>query len=144
MHGTTMRTLTWAMLAVAACSGAAPSAPAPAEPSGAVQELMARELVGASGKELRMLTVEYPPGGASPPHRHDAQVFVYVLSGALRMQVAGASAVTLGPGQTFYEGREDVHTVSANASATEPAKFLVFMVKDKGAPVSGGVSREGK
>jgi quercetin dioxygenase-like cupin family protein len=140
----TIRTLAWVAFAVGGCpGGAAPSAPA-AAPAGTVQELMTKDLAGLSGKELRMLTVEYPPGGASPPHRHDAQVFVYVLSGALRMQVAGAPAVTLGPGQTFYEGRDDVHMLSANASSTEPAKFLVFMVKDKAAPVSGAVSREGK
>ena len=144
MHSTTMRSVAWAAFAVVACpGGAAPSAPAPA-PTGTVQELMTKDLVGAPGKELRMLTVEYPPGGASPPHRHDAQVFVYVLAGALRMQVAGAPAVTLAAGQTFYEGRDDVHTLSANASRTEPAKFLVLMVKDKGAPVSGAVSKEGK
>ena len=107
-----------------------------------VQELMQKELTGVPGKELRMLTVEYPPGGSSPPHSHHAQVFVYVLSGTMRMQVQGSPMVTLQPGQTFYEGVDDVHTVSANASPTEPAKILVFMVKDQGAgtppqPASG-------
>ena len=80
-----------------------------------------------------MLTVEYPPGGASRPHRHHAQVFVYVLSGSLRMQVQGSPVVTLQPGQIFYEGVDDVHTVSENASQSEPAKILVFMVKDRNA-----------
>jgi quercetin dioxygenase-like cupin family protein len=98
-----------------------------------VQELMQKELTGVPGKELRMLTVEYPPGGASPPHRHHAQVFVYVLSGSLRMQVQGSPVVTLQPGQIFYEGLDDVHTISENASRSEPAKILVFMVKDKSA-----------
>ena len=76
---------------------------------------MQKELTGVPGKELRMLTVEYPPGGASPPHSHHAQVLVYVLSGSLRMQVQGSPVVTLQSGQTFYEGVEDVHTVSENA-----------------------------
>jgi quercetin dioxygenase-like cupin family protein len=98
-----------------------------------VQELMQKELTDVPGRNLQMLTVEYPPGGASPPHRHHAQVFVYVLSGSLRMQVQGSPVVTLQPGQTFYEGVDDVHTVSENASASEPAKMLVFMVKEKGA-----------
>jgi quercetin dioxygenase-like cupin family protein len=101
-------------------------------------------VIGASGKEINMLTVEYLPAGASLPHRHNAQVFVYVLEGAVRMQVAGAAPVTLGPGQTFYEGPDDIHTVSANASKTKAARFLVFMVKDKGAPASTPVGQAGQ
>jgi quercetin dioxygenase-like cupin family protein len=107
-----------------------------APPSAAVHELLSRDLNGVAGKELRMLTVEYVPGGASLAHRHNAQVFVYVLQGSVRMQVQGSSLVTLGPGDTFYEGPDDIHAVSANASATEPARILVFTVKDKAAPVS--------
>jgi quercetin dioxygenase-like cupin family protein len=87
-----------------------------------------------------VLTVEYLPGGASLPHRHDAQVFVYVLEGQIKMQVAGGPLVTLGPGQTFYESPSDVHAVSANASKTQPAKFLVFIVKDKGAAATREVA----
>ena len=83
-----------------------------------------------------MLTVEYPPGGSSAEHRHNAYVFVYVLDGAVVMQVKGGKEVTLGPSQTFYESPEDVHTVSRNASATKPARFLVFIVKQKGAPIT--------
>ena len=98
--------------------------------------LLSKELSGIPGKEAVMVTVEYPPGGASKPHRHDANVFVYVLSGTLRMQVDGQDAVTLKAGETFYENPNDVHRVSANASATEPVKFLVVMVKDKGKPSS--------
>jgi quercetin dioxygenase-like cupin family protein len=101
-----------------------------------VTPLLSKELSGIPGKEAVMVTVEYPPGGASKPHRHDANVFVYVLSGTLRMQVDGQDAVTLEPGETFYETPSDVHRVSANASATEPVKFLVVMVKDKGKPSS--------
>jgi quercetin dioxygenase-like cupin family protein len=104
--------------------------PAANDSTGIVRELMLKALVDAPGKEVRMLTVEYPPGGASPPHRHHAQVFVYVLSGAVRMQVQGSKTVTLGPGGTFYEGRDDVHTVSENASRTLPARMLVVMVQD--------------
>jgi quercetin dioxygenase-like cupin family protein len=105
-----------------------------------VSELMSRDLIGARGKEVLMITVTYLPGGASVPHRHDAQVFVYVLEGELIMQVQGAKAQTLGPGQTFYEGPGDLHEVSANASSTKPAKILVFMVKDKAKPASRPVT----
>ena len=82
-----------------------------------------------------MITVDYAPGGSDPVHRHDAHTFVYVLEGSVVMQVKGGKEVTLTPGQTFYEGPNDVHVVSRNASNTNPAKFLVFFVKDKGAPV---------
>jgi quercetin dioxygenase-like cupin family protein len=97
-----------------------------------VTPLMTKDL-GIAGKEADMLTVEYAPGASSAPHRHNAHTFVYVLEGSVVMQVKGGKAVTLGPGQTFYESPDDVHTVSRNASSTEPAKFLVFFVKDKGA-----------
>lgn len=105
-----------------------------------VAELMARDLDGIPNKEALMLTVTYLPGGASLPHRHDAQVFVYVLEGAMTMQVDGGAPVTLRRGQTFYEGPNDVHRLSANASQTEPAKILVFVVKTKGKPVSRAVT----
>jgi quercetin dioxygenase-like cupin family protein len=105
-----------------------------------VAELMTRDVVGVPGKEVLMITVEYVPGGASLPHRHDAQVFVYVLEGALRMQVKGSAPVTVHPGETFYEAPGDIHQVSANASQTAAAKILVFMVKDKGKPASRDVT----
>ena len=98
--------------------------------------LMTKDLTGIPGKEGLMTTVEYPPGASGQVHRHSAHVFVYVLEGSIVMQVAGGKEVTLKPGETFYENPGDVHTVGRNASATEPAKFVVFMVKDKGAPVS--------
>ncbi len=107
------------------------AAPEAAASEAVVVELIARDLVGMPGKEVTLETVEYAPGGRSPAHRHHAQVFVYVLEGMLRMQVQGSPAVTLGPGATFYESPDDVHTVSENASQTKPAKFLVVMVKDK-------------
>ena len=97
-----------------------------------VAELMTREVAGMRNKEALMITVTYLPGGASMPHRHDAQVFVYVLEGSMTMQVDGSASLTIGPGQTFYEGPHDVHRISANASQTESAKILVFMIKDKG------------
>lgn len=101
-----------------------------------VTPLLTKELIGVSGKEGVMLTVEYPPGASSSKHRHNAHTFVYVLEGSIVMQVDGGKEVTLGPGQTFYESPDDVHTVSKNASDSKPAKFLVFFVKDKGAPAS--------
>ena len=117
--------------------GARAAAPEGAE---SVKQLMSRDLIGAHGKEVRMISVAYLPGAASLPYRHDAQVFVYVLEGSLIMQVKGSPAVTLGPGETFYEGPDDIHLVSANASHTAPAKILVFMVKDKAKPASRAVT----
>jgi quercetin dioxygenase-like cupin family protein len=100
-----------------------------------VASLMSKALAENPGKEVLMITVEYPPGSVDPIHRHNAQAFVYVLEGSIVMQVRGGKEVTLMPGQTFYEGPDDVHVVGRNASATAPAKFLVVLIKDKGAPV---------
>ena len=100
-----------------------------------VTPLMLEVLTDISGKEGLMITVEYAPGGSSPIHRHNAYAFVYVLEGSIVMQVKGRKEVTLTPGQTYYESPNDVHVVSRNASTTEPAKFIVVLVKDKGAPV---------
>jgi quercetin dioxygenase-like cupin family protein len=100
-----------------------------------VTPLLTKELTGIPGKEGSMLTVEYPPGASSPIHRHNAHVFVYVLEGAIIMQVRGGAEVRLTRGQTFYESPNDIHVVSKNASTTEPAKFIVFSVKDIGAPI---------
>lgn len=99
-----------------------------------VTPLVAHDLGGLAGKEGLMTLVEYPPGGSTVQHRHDADVFVYVLEGSVVMQVDNDAPVTLGPGQTFHEAPDDLHTVSRNASDTAPAKFLVFFVKNKGAP----------
>lgn len=99
-----------------------------------LKTLMSNELVGTPGKELSMITVEYPPGGSSPAHTHNAQALVYVLEGSLTMQVKGKPPVTLVAGQTFYEGPDDVHLVSRNPSNTARAKYVVFFVKGKGAP----------
>ncbi len=101
-----------------------------------ITPLITKELAGLAGKEAVMLTVEYAPGASSSKHRHNAHTFVYVLEGSVVMQVEGGKETTLGPGQTFYESPDDIHSVSKNASNTQPAKFLVFFVKDKGAPAS--------
>jgi quercetin dioxygenase-like cupin family protein len=100
-----------------------------------VTELFSKDLPECPGKEGLMITVEYPPGSVDPIHRHPGHGFIYVLEGSIIMQVRGGKEVTLTPGQTFYEGPEDVHVVGRNASQTKPAKFVVFWVKDKGAPV---------
>ena len=100
-----------------------------------VTQLMSKDLPNLPGKEGLMITVEYPPGSSDPIHRHNANAFVYVLEGTIVMQVRGGEEVTLTPGQTFYEGPNDVHVVGRNASQTKPAKFVVFLVKDKGTPV---------
>jgi quercetin dioxygenase-like cupin family protein len=100
-----------------------------------VTPLISKDLADFPGKEGLMITVEYPPGASDPIHRHNAHAFLYVLEGTIVMQVGGGKPVTLTPGQTFYEGPNDVHIVGRNASNTKPAKFIVFLVKDKGAPV---------
>ena len=99
-----------------------------------VTSLMSKDLPENPGKEMLMITVEHAPGGSSPVHRHNAHAMVYVLEGSVVMQVKGGKQVTLKPGQTFYEGPDDVHVVDRNASKTQPAKFVVVLIKDKGAP----------
>jgi len=99
-----------------------------------VTPAFSKDLADIPGKEGLMLFVEYPPGSSDPIHRHNAHAFVYVLEGSIVMQVRGGKEVTLTPGQTFYEGPDDVHIVGRNASQTKPAKFVVFLVKEKGAP----------
>ena len=100
-----------------------------------VTPLLSHALAEVSGKEALMYTVDFPPGFSSPIHRHNAQVSVYVLEGSVVMQVRGQKALTLGPGQSFYEDPNDIHVVSRNASSTKPAKFLVFLINKKGAPL---------
>ena len=100
-----------------------------------VTSLLTKALPEFPGKEMTMITVEYPPGGADPIHKHDAHAFVYVLEGSIVMGVKGGEPVTLTPGQTFYEGPKDIHTIGRNASQTQPAKFVVVLLKDKDAPI---------
>jgi len=99
-----------------------------------VTSLMSKDLPENPGKEMLMIIVEHAPGGSSPSHRHNAHAMVYVLEGSVVMQLKGGQEVTLTAGQTFYEGPDDVHVVDRNASSTKPAKFVVFMIKGKGAP----------
>jgi quercetin dioxygenase-like cupin family protein len=120
-------------------AASAPSPPisggTPATRDAIVRSLLSKDLEGAPGKEISMIAVEYQPGGTDPVHRHHAQALVYVLEGSIVMQVKGSEPVTLTPGQTFYEGLDDVHVVGRNASDTTPARFIVVLVKDKGAPI---------
>ena len=122
-------------------SGAAAAQPseqasaASTPPTAQVSELMTKALSDYPGKEGKMILVTYPPGSVDPVHRHDAYAFVYVLEGSIVMGLKGGKEVTLGPGQTFYEGPDDVHTVGRNASTTEPAKFIVILLKKKGVDV---------
>ena len=124
MKGTALAVLLLSLMA---------SATAAQEPD--VVTLMSKALPDIPSKEVTMITVEYPPGGADPVHRHDAHAFLYVLEGSVVMQLKGGKEVTLSPGQTFYEGLDDVHVVGRNASTTKPAKFVVFLLKKQGAPV---------
>ena len=107
-----------------------------AAPDASVRQLIVERLADVPGKELDMLTVEYPPGGSSRPHRHNAYVLVYVLEGSVEMQVGGHEPITIPAGGTFIERPDDVHTVSRNASQTNPAKFLVVALKNAGSPLT--------
>jgi quercetin dioxygenase-like cupin family protein len=127
-----MRKILWALLLAGLSFN---GVPALAGPDAVVTPLLAKNLPEFKGKEGVMILVEYPPGASDPIHRHDAHVFVYVLEGSIVMQVRGAPEVTLSPGQTFYEGPNDVHIVGRNASNTQRAKFIVFFVKNQGAPI---------
>ncbi|HEX3405105.1 MAG TPA: cupin domain-containing protein [Acetobacteraceae bacterium] len=109
--------------------------PAFASPEAVVTPLVTKDLPEFKGKEGVMILVEYPPGASDPIHRHNAHAFVYVLEGSIVMQLRNAAEVTLSPGQTYYEGPNDVHIVGRNASNTQPARFVVFLVKNKGAPI---------
>jgi quercetin dioxygenase-like cupin family protein len=100
-----------------------------------ITPLLSKDMAGFPNKEALMYTVDFPPGFSSPVHRHNAQVFVYVLEGSVVMQVKGGNEITLKPGQSFSEDPNDIHVVSRNASSTKPAKFLVFLIKNKGAPL---------
>ena len=132
-----MRTLVLSgLLALASCGIAAAADHKPGTaPGPIVTPLSTHKLPDYPGKEVLVLAVEFPPGSVDPVHRHDAHAFVYVLEGSIVMGVKGGKEVTLGPGQTFYEGPDDVHTVGRNASRTKPAKFLVFLLKDQNKPV---------
>ncbi|NOT59508.1 MAG: cupin domain-containing protein [Acidobacteria bacterium] len=133
-----MKYLMMASICLLAAVGffAAPLLAKQAASSTKVAPLLTKDLAGVAGKEATMLTVEYAPGAVSSKHRHNANTFVYVLEGSIVMAVEGGKEVTLTPGQTFYESPSDIHSVSRNASATKPAKFLVFLVKDKDAPIT--------
>lgn len=111
------------------------AAPAMAAPQASVTPLRTDTLPEYPGKEVEMIVVDYPPGAVDPVHRHDAHAFVYVLEGSIVMGVKGGKEATLKPGDTFHEGPNDVHTVGRNASATQPAKFVVLLIKNKGAPI---------
>jgi quercetin dioxygenase-like cupin family protein len=100
-----------------------------------VSTLLTKQLPEAPGKEIEVITVNYAPGAVDAIHRHDAHAVVYVLEGEVEMQVRGGTLQRLGPGQVFYESPEDVHTVSRNVSKTKPAKFVVFFIKNEGAPI---------
>ena len=134
-NGVAMSTLHILGTALVLAFGSLPIQSACAAESPVVTPLVLKELADIPGKEMLMITVDYPPGAADPVHRHDAHAFVYVLQGSIVMQVRGGKEVTLLPGQTFYEGPNDVHTVGRNASTTEPAKFIVILLKKKGADV---------
>jgi quercetin dioxygenase-like cupin family protein len=109
---------------------------------GTVTRLMSKDLPDVPEKEGMIETVDFAPGEVSLPHRHNADVFVYVLEGSVITQVKGGSTQTVNAGGVFYESPSDLHMVSRNASDTQPAKLLVFYVKVKGAPPSVLLGKE--
>jgi quercetin dioxygenase-like cupin family protein len=127
------RSARWKRVALIACAAA--GLLGSAAQAAKVTELQSKPLDGIAGKEGTMILVEYAPGDVDPIHRHQASVFLYVLEGTIIMQVKGGPLVTLHPGQTYFEGRSDIHIVGRNASRTKPAKFIAVMIKDKGAPL---------
>ena len=127
------RLLTNALMGVVLLT--APTLQTKAADQAKVTDLMTKDLANIPGKEVTMITVEYPPGAVDPVHRHNASAFIYVLEGSVVMQMKGGKKVTLHPGETFYEDPAGIHLVGKNASDTKPAKFLVFLVKEKGAPI---------
>jgi quercetin dioxygenase-like cupin family protein len=127
---TIFRTCAIVLLLAAGAAGAQQS-----PPEAHVIPLMTKTLPDYPGKEAVVITVDYAPGGASAVHRHNAHAFVYVLEGSIVMGLRGGKSVTLTPGQTFYEGPDDIHTVSRNASLTKPAKFLVVLLKNSSEPI---------
>src|SRR5262245_32824720 len=134
-RNTTMRWLLPSLAGAALLLAIWPSGSAAKAESVAVTPLLSKDLASVAGKELTMIAVEYAPGASDPVHTHHAQAMVYVLEGSIVMQVKGAKPVTLTQGQTFYEGPDDVHIIGRNASETAAAKFVVFLVKHKGAPI---------
>src|SRR4051794_32874625 len=96
--------------------------------------LMTKELPDVPGKEGLIEKVVLSPGEIVPPHRHNANVFAYVLEGSVITQVKGGNPQTVHAGEVFYESPTDVHVESRNASTTQPATLLVFFVKNTGAP----------
>lgn len=136
MH--TFKTFALLLLLVSGMAAAQPAehaSPTSTAPMAKVADLMTKALKDYPGKEGKMILVTYPPGSVDPVHRHHAHAFVYVLEGSIVMGLNGDKPVTLGPGQTFYEGPDDIHTVGRNASKTKPAKFLVLLLKDQNKPV---------
>jgi quercetin dioxygenase-like cupin family protein len=124
------------LLASLLCVGHSGAQQTPAAPGATATPVVTQALAGIPGKETLLVTVDYPPGVASAPHRHNANTIVYVLEGTVVMGVGGGKEVTLTKGQTFYESPTDVHTVSRNASATQPARILAILIKDIGAPAT--------
>lgn len=129
----TARKIAMALLLAAGSAAAQHTAPHGSAQDVKVTPLLTQEMKDIPGKEVLMITVDYPPGGGDPVHRHDAHAFVYVIEGSIVMGVKGGKEVTLKAGDTFYEGPDDIHTVGRNASKTRPAKFVVAIVKNKGA-----------
>lgn len=139
-----MRTSTRALAcaaSLAAIIGAAtlvvPASSQQPSPATKVTTLMKQALADIPGREVIVITLDIPPGAASPPHRHPGHhVFGYVLEGSYKIKVDQGPETVLTNGQTFHEAPGQLHAVSANASQTEPAKVLAFIVAESGKPIT--------
>jgi quercetin dioxygenase-like cupin family protein len=100
--------------------------------SGIINQPLSTDLEAWS---VKVVNVVYPPGGASQPHRHPAEIFAYVESGAVVAQIEDGEEITYTAGQLYYEPPMVLHRVSRNASATEPAKVVAFVLIEDGKPV---------
>lgn len=127
-----------AMQAVAAAVPFGLAAPAFAQEQLKRVQLTSQDLPKMDGDNLivTIQQLEYVPGGTSDAHRHNGCTFVYVLEGALVARIDDGPEKIYRPGEMFYEPPLHLHAVSKNASQTEPAKFLVFRVIEKGKPAT--------
>jgi len=134
-----VRTLDYAlsMLVLVAAMPVAPASSQQPAPATQVTTLLKEAIAEFPGREIIMITLDIPPGAGSPPHRHPGHhIFGYVLEGSYRLKLDQGAERVLTKGQTFHEAPGQLHAVSGNASQTEPAKVLAFIVAESGKPIT--------
>jgi quercetin dioxygenase-like cupin family protein len=129
--------LSFALIAAMSAPALVPASSQQPAPATKVTTLMKEVLAEFPGHEVIVITLDIPPGAVSPPHRHPGHhVFGYVLEGSYRIKLDQGPETVLSKGQTFHEAPGQLHAVSGNASQTEPAKVLAFMVAESGKPIT--------